>query len=311
MIGVIYKDFTFTSGDGLNIFVYNWLPESGELRGIVQIAHGMAETAERYEKFASELTHHGYIVYANDHRGHGKTAGSIEELGYLADEDGFNWLVKDQYELHKLIKRQHPDLPLFLFGHSMGSFIAQKYIMHYGNELKGLILSGSNGNQGIMLSLGSLLAKREIKKYGARKQSARLDKLSFGSFNKSFRPNRTKFDWLSRDEVQVDKYIDNPYCGTVFTAGFFYDFFRGLKEIEDKRNFVLVPKDLPIYIFSGDKDPVGKFGRGTRNLLERYKKIGVKDIEFKLYRGGRHEMLNEINRDQVFGDIIQWLDKHL
>lgn len=308
---MISKSFIFKSEDGTDIFVYNWVPENIKVKGIVQISHGMAETAHRYERFARSLTNRGYIVYANDHRGHGKTAGTIENLGYLADEDGFNWLVRDLYSLTNIIKKENPSLPIFLFGHSMGSFAAQKYIMLHGSELKGVILSGSNGKQGIVLNIGAAFAKREIKKHGRKSQSPKLNKLIFGAFNKAFNPSRTEFDWLSRDNEEVDKYINNPYCGTIFTTGFFYDFLTGLKDIEDKKNFNLIPKDLPIYIFSGDKDPVGKFGKGVRNLFNRYKSIGVKDINYKLYKDGRHEMLNEINRDEVTSDILQWLDNHV
>ena len=308
---MIRKDFIFKSEDGIDVFVYNWLPDDGvKTKGIVQISHGRAETAKRYERFAELLTENGYIVYANDHRGHGKTAKTIEDLGYLADEDGFNWLVKDLHKLTNIIKKENDSMPLFLFGHSMGSFAGQKYIMLHGNELDGLILSGSNGKQGIILNVGTIVAKREVKKNGRKAKSTKLDKLSFGGFNKEFKPNRTDFDWLSRDNDEVDKYIDDPFCGTVFTAGYFYDFLTGLKEIEDKDNLKMIPKDLPIYIFSGDKDPVGKFGKGVINLVNRYKEYGVKDISYKLYKDGRHEMLNEINRDEVMDDIINWLDNH-
>src|SRR5699024_2305600 len=308
---MIKKNFIFKSDNGKDIFVYNWLPKDKKVKGIVQIAHGMAETAERYERFAKELNRHRYIVYDNDHRGHGKTAGNIENLGYLGGKDGFNWIVRDMYKLSNIIKEENPGLPLFLLGHSMGSFASQKYIMMYDNNLDGLILSGSNGEQGIKLKLGALLAKREVKKHGYKKKSPKLDKLTLGNFNKSFKPKRTKFDWISRDEDEVDKYINNPYCGTIFTVGFFYDFLNGLRDIEDKRNFHLIPKDLPIFIFSGDKDPVGNFGKGVKKLYKRYKFLGVKDVECKLYKDGRHEMLNEINRNEVMKDVIQWLNRQI
>lgn len=304
---MLKESFEFKSGDGQDIFVYKWSPKYIEVKGILQIAHGMAETAERYENFARLLTEEGYIVYANDHRGHGKTAGAVENLGYLGP-DGFNWLVEDMHQLTKIIKKENPSIPLFLLGHSMGSFAAQKYIMLYAYEIEGLILSGSNGRQGLALYIGALLAKIEMKIHGPKSQSKTLDKLLFGNFNKKFQPNRTKFDWLSRDEVQIDKYIKDPYCGTVFTTEFFYDFINGLKEIEKRENFQFIPKDLPIYIFSGDKDPVGGFGKGVKNLITRYEDHGVEDLEYKIYEDGRHEMLNEVNRDQVMKDIINWID---
>lgn len=308
---MIKETFNFTSSDGIDIFVYKWMPKDNKVKGIVQIAHGMAETAKRYEPFAQILTRNGYVVYANDHRGHGKTAGKIENLGYLGDEDGFDLLVGDLHDLSGIIKDEYPSIPLFLFGHSMGSFAAQRYIMLYNKALRGLILSGSNGKQGILLNVGCMVAKRELKKHGRRRQSMKLHNLVFGNYNKRFKPNRTDFDWLSRDDDAVDQYIDDPFCGRVFTTGFFYDFFKGLLAIENKKNVPLIPKDIPIFIFSGDQDPVGKFGKGVMDLYHRYKNHGVHDIEYKLYKDGRHEMLKEMNRDEVFDDILRWLDARI
>lgn len=308
---MINKSFTFKSEDETQIHVNEWLPEEHiEVRGIVQVSHGMAEASARYERFAKKLTDNGYIVYANDHRGHGKTAKVIENVGYLADKDGFKLLVEDVHKLTEIIKNEYPKLPLFLFGHSMGSFIAQRYIMLYGNELKGAILSGSNGKQGIILDIGLLLAKSEIKKNGRKTKSEKLNKIMFGGFNSAFKPTRTEFDWLSKDEDEVDKYINDPFCGGVFTSGFFYDFFIGLKEIENKNNLTNVPKDLPIYIFSGDKDPVGKNGKGIIRLFDAYRGLNIKDVSYKLYKDGRHEMLNETNREEVIQDVIDWIDTH-
>jgi alpha-beta hydrolase superfamily lysophospholipase len=308
---MINKNFSFKSEDGTNIYVYNWKPDDGmKIKGIVQISHGMAETAARYERFAKTLTRSGYIVYANDHRGHGKTAGTADNIGYLAEEDGFDWLVKDIYKLSKIIKEENPELPLLLFGHSMGSFVAQRYIMLHGEEIQGVILSGSNGKQGTLLEIARLLTKNEIKKHGRRAKSHYLNNLTFGSYNNAFKPNRTEFDWLSSDNAEVDKYINDPFCGTVFTAGFFYDFFTGLKQIENRKDLNSVPKDLPIYIFSGDKDPVGKKGRGVIKLFNTYKKLGIRDVLYKLYKGGRHEMLNESNRDEVMKDVVDWMNLH-
>lgn len=309
---MILKNFTFKSDEGTDIYVYNWRPdEEIQIKGVVQIAHGMAETAARYERFAKVLTDNGYKVYIHDHRGHGNTAKTIENLGYLAEKDGFKWLVEDVHKLSEIIKKENPALSLFLFGHSMGSFVTQRYIMLYGKELKGTILSGSNGKQGPILNIGAFLAKREAKRNGRKAQSSKLDKLSFGSFNNAFKPNRTAFDWLSRDNDEVDKYIKDPFCGTVFTCGFFYDFLSGLKEIEKDENIALVPKDLPVFIFAGDKDPVGKNGKGIIKLFNTYKKFNIKDVTYKLYKDGRHEMLNESNRDEVMSDVINWLNNHV
>lgn len=305
------ENFTFKDKGDLEIFVYKWLPDENiGVKGIVQIAHGMAETAARYEDFAKSLTNDGFIVYANDHRGHGKTAGKVDKLGDLG-EDGFNSMVENMHGLNDRIKEENPNLPVFLFGHSMGSFLTQRYICLYGNGLKGTILSGSCGKQGILIDIARLVAKGEIKKIGRSGKSNKLDKLSFGSYNNSFKPNRTNFDWLSRDNKEVDKYIADPFCGTVFTAGFFYDFLGGLKNIADNMEVKNVPKDLPIYIFSGDKDPVGKNGKGVLKLVRTYKEHGIKDLNYKLYKDGRHEMLNETNREEVTFDVIKWLNAHV
>lgn len=302
------ETFTFKDPDGVDIFVYKWLPESENIKGIVQIAHGMAETAARYERFARFLTERGYAAYANDHRGHGKTAKSVDEVGYIG-EDGFNWMVKDMKQLNEIILKEYPDKPLFLFGHSMGSLLGQRYISIYGDSIKGVILSGTCGNQGMMLNLGISLAKMELRKKGARAKSERLDRLTFGSYNKGIKALVTKFDWLSRDKDEVDKYIKDPYCGGVFTTGFFYDFFIGCKEIHKKENMQRIPKELPIYIFSGMKDPVGRYCKTVKWLINEYKNIGIKDVSYKFYEDGRHEMLNEINRDEVMNNVVLWLDK--
>lgn len=309
---MLENEFTFRSEEGTEIFVYAWTPDDKVvIKGIVQIAHGMAETGLRYKRFAERLTENGYIVYINDHRGHGKTAKMVENVGYLAEKEGFKWLVEDLHQLSAMIKKEKPNIPLFLLGHSMGSFVTQRYIMLYGQELKGAILSGSNGKQGIILHIVKLLAKAEVMIYGRRAKSEKLAKMSSGSYNKAFKPNRTDFDWLSKDAAEVDKYIVDPFCGTVFTGGFFYDLLTGLIEIENRRNIASVPRDLPIYIFSGDKDPVGIQGKGIIKLFNTYKEIGIKDVTYKLYKDGRHEMLNETNREEVMSDVIAWLDGHL
>lgn len=304
------ENFTFKDGDGVDIFVYKWAPSNKEdIKAVVQISHGMAETAERYEELAKVLTNNGYIVYANDHRGHGKTAKSLDEIGYLGEKDGFAWMVEDMYELTGIIKKENPKKSIILLGHSMGSFLTQKYISLYGKELKAAVLSGTNGKAGFILNLGILIAKIECESKGRRNKSERLTRMSFGGYNNTFKPNRTEFDWLSRDEAEVDKYVNNPFCGGVFTSGFYNDFLAGLKDIHKNKTLAAIPKELPVYIFSGDKDPVGNNGIGVKKLYEMYKKLGLKQVEMKLYEGGRHEMLNEVNKQQVMEDLLNWIEK--
>ncbi|SEM84411.1 alpha/beta hydrolase [Lihuaxuella thermophila] len=299
--------FTFPSGDNTLIFVNKWTAVSEKPVGVVQIAHGMAEHSKRYGEFAKALTNEGYAVYANDHRGHGQTAGCKENLGFFADEDGWERVVDDMYRLTRIIKKEHPGLPVFLFGHSMGSFLSRRYIQKYGQELSGVILSGTGADQGILSSIGIGIVKLEMRIKGKKAPSRLLHFLSFGNFNKRFKPNRTPFDWLSRDEREVDKYIQDPYCGWLPTTGFFCDLLTGIKQLDHPEQISRVPKDLPIFLFSGDQDPVGLYTRGVLKTYRNLKKAGIRDISYKFYEEGRHEMLNEINRDEVYQDIINWL----
>lgn len=306
---MISENISFIGEENLEIQGYKWHPENTQnIRGVVQISHGMSEGAHRYERVAKYLTDRGYIVYAHDHRGHGRTAKNTDNLGVLGKKDGFKHLVTDLHTLTKIIKKENKNLPVFVLSHSMGSFVAQEYIMHYGDELNGVILSGTNGKQGLILDIGLWIAKQEVKKKGRNAKSYTMDKLIFGNYNKQFKPNRTPFDWLTRDEKEVDRYIEDPYCGEVFTAGFFEDFLSGLKYIGKKENKKSIPKNLPIYIFAGDKDPVGRNGKGIYDLVKDYEEVGLQRVTYKLYPEGRHEMLNEINREEVMHDVVRWLE---
>ena len=303
------ENFIFTDDDSVKIFVHIWLPDDPKnIKAAVMISHGMAEYAARYERFASVLTADGYIVYAEDHRGHGNTAVTDDELGYLG-VDGFNWIIKDLRQLNDIIKKENPGIPVYYFGHSMGSIIGQAYIAAYGNSIDGAILSGTMGRQGGIINIGITLAKHEMRKYGPKWKSERLDKLSFGGYNKCFKPARTKFDWLSRDKNEVDKYINDKYCGFVCTAEFYYDFLKGIKEMHKIETMKKIPKELPVYIFSGEKDPVGANCKSVKCLINDYKKLGLKNVSFKFYKDGRHEMLNEMNSKEVMKDVIDWLDE--
>lgn len=311
MVKLTEKKFIFHSKDQREIFVYQWLPDDKEIKGVVQISHGMAETASRYRVFAKKLTENGFVVYANDHRGHGKSADSMKHLGYLGENDGFNLLITDMLDLTEQIRRDYPNLPVFLFSHSMGSFAAQKYIMNDARKINGLILSGSNGRQGMSLVIGKFLAKMEVKLRGKKAKSKLINALTFDRYNKYFKNRTTGVEWLTRDKEEQEKYLSDPYCGAVFPASFYYDFFNTLQDIENPTNFYKIPKDLPIYIISGSEDPVGDSGNGVAELKKRYKKRGVRDLKMKLYEGARHEILNEINREEVMKDIIDWLESKL
>ncbi|WP_032121392.1 alpha/beta hydrolase [Clostridium amazonitimonense] len=301
----VFKDFK-----GKEISTYKWEADSSDSKVIIQIAHGMAETALRYERLAEKLVERGYTVYANDHRGHGLTAGNLEDLGYISEDDGFYDMITDMHELTEIIKKENPGKPVVLFGHSMGSFLSQRYLQIYPEELSGLILCGSNGKPKTIVSLGKGLAKMEMKRQGPKEKSDLMNKLSFGSFNKHFEPTRTEFDWLTRDNEEVDKYINDPYCGAVFTTSYYYYFLKGLKDIHKDENVQRTPSDVPIFIISGGEDPVGDYGEGIKNLINLYRDLGVQDLDSKIYEGARHEILNEINREEVMEDVLLWLQRH-
>lgn len=310
MISINRINFTFTNKDNISINAYKWIPkDSDNIKGVVQIAHGMNEHILRYDYFAKELGKNGYIVYGHDHRGHGKSSKSIDELGYVSDNDGFMDMVEDMKMMSDIIKKENLALDIILFGHSMGSFLGQRYIQIYGDNIKRIILSGSNGKPVALLSLGIILSKLLIKLKGRKSKINFLDKLTFAGYNKRIKPARTRFDWLSRDDEIVDEYIADPYCGNVFPVSFFHDFFIGLKSIHIESNLDKVPEDLSIFILSGADDPVGDYGKGIINLYNIYRDLNIKNVSYKLYEAGRHEMLNEINKDEVIRDIINWMEK--
>jgi alpha-beta hydrolase superfamily lysophospholipase len=298
--------FTFTDPDGFQIFTYKWTPEAGKPKAAVQVAHGAAEHALRYARLAEFLNQAGYLVYADDHRGHGKTAGDLSRAG-IAGRDGWNGMIKDEKQLSDIIKQENPGLPLFFFGHSMGSFIAQRYIQHWGGELQGAVLSGTSG---LAVIPPEAIPFMEQAAAGELRDQFPTGPSLFEPFNKPFEPAKTPFDWLSRDEAEVQKYIDDPWCGFAFSNGMTLEMAQGIQDMIDPENQAHVPQGLPVLLVSGEMDPVG-FNDGVRALGERYKELGLKDVQVILYAHGRHEMLNEINRDQVQQDLLKWLDGHL
>ncbi|MDN4604204.1 alpha/beta fold hydrolase [Paenibacillus sp. F6_3S_P_1C] len=302
--------FSLVGDEGTRIHVYRWLPDSEcNVKGVVQIAHGMSETAARYAEFAQQLTSHGYAVYANDHRGHGKTVENSNLLGN-AGSDAFRWMASDMMNLGEVAAKENPDVPLFLMGHSMGSFLVQ-HLMYAGHErYHAFILSGTNGKRGL-LRIGEKLALLQCGVQGASHPSMLLNALVFGGFNRSFRPATTPFDWLSRDSEEVKRFIDDPLCGAVCSAGFFRDFFKLLLDIHLPSNMKRIPKDKSVYLFSGEQDPVGLHGKGVLNLVSQYRELQLEDVEYRLYPGGRHEMLHETNRTEVAGHVVEWLERHM
>ncbi|MGD8860170.1 MAG: alpha/beta hydrolase [Myxococcales bacterium] len=304
--------FNLTADDGTPIHVYRWAPDGdAEPRAVVQIAHGMAEHGGRYAPVAEALTAAGYLVYADDHRGHGVTAGDPSSYGYFAPEHGWRRVVEDLHALNRHIASEHPGLPRFLLGHSMGSFMTQTYLYTHGDSIDGAILSGSSAPQAAAAIGGRGVAYVERLRLGPKGHSALLQRASIGEYNRRFKPNRTDADWLSREPAEVDKYLADPACGFDMTVQGWIDLFDGMLANADADNLAKVPASLPIYIFSGSQDPVGRFGAGVRAAADMYRKAGVTDLSVRLYEGGRHEMFNETNRDEVCRDLIDWLDATL
>ncbi|MBN1380763.1 MAG: lysophospholipase [Deltaproteobacteria bacterium] len=298
------KTFKFAVPDGFQIFVRRWVPPVGvKPQAVIQIAHGAAEHSLRYERFARFLNQAGYIVYADDHRGHWMTAGTLDNAG-IAGDDGWNGIVKDIKQLTDIIKEENPGLPVFLFGHSMGSRIAHHYIQQWGEGLAGVVLCGSSG--AIPPDLDKSIAIMESK------PREKIMKSMFKAANSRFEPGKTGFEWLTRDEAEVRKYVDDPWCGFPFTYGFVTDMQKASRERWKPEHQARIPRNLPVYLISGADDPAaGDHGENFTLLVEHFKHVGTHDLTAKLYPGARHELLNETNRDEVHRDLLAWFDAHL
>ncbi len=301
---------TFLASDQLTIHYHQWLPDT-PVKGVVQIAHGLSEHAARYERFAGELTKAGYAVYANDHRGHGQSAGSPDKVGYFETTPFWNAALADMNQLTGIIQKEHTDLPIFLFGHSMGSLLTRAYVTKWGKQLNGAIVCATGGAPGMLGKIGGVVAKLTSIISGRAERSDFLNKLSFGKYNDAFQPSRTDFDWLSRDEAEVDKYVADPYCGVPFTANFWIELLKGVGQINSASTYQQTPKKLPIILLAGDKDPVGDMAKGVQEVHEAYKNVQIEDLTCTIYPDARHELLNETNRNTVMQDIINWLDRRV
>ena len=306
---VIASEFYFPSSDGRTlIHVNQWTPLGGPVAGVVQIAHGVAEYGARYEPFARFLCGHGFAVVANDHLGHGKSLVEGSPMVYFGDENGWRHAVEDMEELRRRTAKVFPGVPYFLFGHSMGSFLSRTHLIRYPGRLDGCVLCGTGHMSPALIAGGKLIADREIRRLGRKAYSAKADQLAFGAYNKPFAPNRTRFDWISASEANVDAYIADPLCGGDTTLGLFRDMLGGLGIITKQANIERMDKDLPVLFIAGDQDPVGEMGKGVRRAYQAFRKAGVRDVSIKLYHGLRHEILNEASRRYVYQDVLDWLE---
>ncbi|MCK1797331.1 alpha/beta hydrolase [Streptomyces sp. XM4193] len=302
----VAEEFTQAS-DGVPVATHSWRPRGGTPRALIQIAHGAAEHALRYDGFARELTAHGYAVVASDHRGHGATAQYTGGFG-AAGDDAWPAVVRDLHTVGERARAEFSGVPLVLLGHSMGSQLARDYAQEYGNQLAGLILSGTFRSlpgcesESVVRALGT-----EIEKNGRDAPSDFVPQL-FGAFNDPYE-HRTGFEWLSRDPEQVDRYADDPRCGFPFSAGLSMDWVLGSRKINDPAHFGRIPRTLPVHVAVGDQDPCHQGMTLVYELLEDFRYLGTRDLTWRAYEGARHEILNETNRREVFADLLAWLDQ--
>lgn len=318
-MGVIHNIYsmengnTFISQTGLaGIYYQSWTPDNPDnIKGIFQIVHGMAEHSDRYEEFAKFLTTIGFAVYVNDHIGHGRSVKSEDDLGYFGEKDGWKAFVEDEHTITIRAKKEFPNVPVVLFGHSMGSFIARNYISKYADDISASIICGTSGPNpaaGIGIMLANLVAK--IK--GSKHRSKLINSIAFGSYDKRSKYNGDGgFGWLSTDKEEVKKYLNDPLCGFLFTAKGFTDLFGVLDSVSKADWYEKVPKDLPIYLIAGKEDPVGNYGAGVKTVFEELKKTGHTKVTMKLFDRMRHEILNEFGKEEVMINIAQWCQKIL
>ncbi|MGI6529002.1 MAG: alpha/beta fold hydrolase [Clostridia bacterium] len=273
------------------------------IKGVVHVIHGMAEHFDRYREFASFLNDHGYVVCGTDLPGHGRSVG--EKKGYFKSHED---VVKAVLELNKSIREMYNGMRIICFGHSMGSFFAEYIASKHKGEFDAYVFSGTQGVNGI-IPLAKFIAGIEVLFRGEKHESKLLSRLSFGMYNKAFKPTRTDFDWLTRDHERVVDYVKDDLCGFTFTSKAYFEMFKVLKEVNSSKWAKSLDKDLKYLFVSGDRDPVSNNGKGVLKLVERMKKANVKDVRVKLYEDCRHELLNELNREMVFKDILDFIEE--
>lgn len=303
------KEGTFLSSDGVTkIHVVTWLPK-GETLGVLQLCHGMVEHILRYDDFADYMTKKGFVVVGHDHLGHGQSVVSEELHGFFQEKRGNECMIRDIHRVRQTTQRKYAELPYFLLGHSMGSFLVRQYVQLHGDGLTGLIAVGTGYFSPVALKFGQILSRALAARHGWKYHSILMDGLIFGSYNKRFCPNKTQKDWICSDEAVVEKYIQDPLCNFNFTVNGYYHMIRGISFVQKMKHVKRIPKDLPIYLTSGEQDPVGDFGKGVCIVMDQYHQAGVKNVSCKLYAKGRHEILNEVNKQDVYEDIWNWVEK--
>ena len=306
------QEFQYDSRDGKSkIYACKWIPE-GEVRAVFQIVHGMAEHIGRYEELAEYLCSRGYLVVGEDHLGHGRTAEiNKAKRGYICEKHMDTCLVRDVHRLKKIIQQEYPGVPIFIMGHSMGSFIMRNYMYRYGTGIDGCIVMGTGHQSRGLLRVSRTVAAVQGFILGDDHVSSVIDKLAFGAYNRRIKDLKTPYDWLSRDRERVQKYIEDPYSGFTFTVNGFKCLFKLIWKLTDDENLEQMPLELPVLMVSGAEDPVGDYGRAVKQVYDSYIALGMKDVTLKLYPEDRHELTNELDRETVYEDIYKWTQSHI
>ena len=299
--------FYYPSQDNqTQIHAIEWIPKCG-VKAILQISHGMVEHIERYDAFADYLSKRGFYVVGQDHLGHGASVTDDEKHGYFHDTHGNEHVIGDIHKLRQITTSRYPNVPYFMLGHSMGSFLPRQYITMYGAGLAGVVIMGTGNQPLALVRLGKLLCRIVASVKGWTYRSTLINNMAFGGYNRKFRPARTPMDWISRNPENVDNYLQDSWCTFTFTVNAYYHMFRGMEQLLNRKNFARIPRDLPVLFVAGKDDPVGDFGKGVIAVYKKYKKE-FDDVSLKLYEHDRHEILNEIDRKDVYLDIYKWLE---
>ncbi len=303
-------EFYYDSRDNASrIHAVKWVPDK-EPAGILIVVHGMAEHIGRYEAFAEYMCQNGFVVAAADHLGHG---GSVSQgpKGYFCKRDPATVVVRDVHRLKKMIQEEYPGLKIFLFGHSMGSLIARNYLTRYGTGIDGAIICGTlQMKKGAIVTMG-MICRLLMLFQGSKHPSMIMNKIGFGNYCSRIDSPRTPFDWLSRDEAVIDRYMADPDCGFVFTLNGFYTLKELLLRLHDMKLLLKIPQSLPVFFIYGSEDPCGEYGVAVKKVIEQYKELGIKDLSDKCYEGDRHELLNEPDKDVVMKDVFEWISSRL
>lgn len=305
------KEIYFTSNDGKSrIHAVEWVPENRP-KAILQLVHGMAEHIERYGEFATFMAEHGYLVVGDNHLGHGKSVPENGQKGYFCDGDAASVLVRDEHKLREVVEGEYPGIPYFILGHSMGSFITRNYLTEYGHEVQGAVIMGTGMQSRTLLGLSKTLAKAEKLFKGDRHVSTFIDKLAFGGYYKKIPGYTMKNEWLTSNLDAVQKYNDDPDCGFTFTVNGFSTLFELIWRLHDEERLGRIPRNLPMLFVSGADDPVGNYGKGVKQAVRTVQKAGVRDVTMKLYPGGRHEILNDREHEEVYEDVLSFYEEIL